>query len=862
MRGRDIQLWFVPVVLLAALLADAAPPCIYNVAPDTMLINNNKDVHCTWRVVTGANFDTPGLEVWAWQPSGNPEPVARSGTAEARDRTEAALTRSVRESVASIGKTPEEKLVDKLEADVGKPATADDGFEALRKASGGVPPTPPRLPDTPPTDLALGAAQKLSAGAVQLWGTDRLAAAVPMGSVVWVRNRDGWSKPYLLDVARVFWKSDERVRQGERFQMAGFGIAADWGRTLVAFRSGDRTVVADGVPGGRGTSWYGDRYVRFCRVPPSLAPGPYELFVHNGFGGGYGWVPAGKLEVLPAKAPPVRSVDARDHGAKGDGVTDNTAALQQALAAVAQAGGGELFLAPGTYCVSRTLRVAKGVTLRGAGVGLSVVQWLGAKPAADQAPEPLVELADSSGLRGVTVNGAGRDGTKEANAAVRIPQGTRGVKILECELRSAPAGLALSGEVCAEVRVADCTFYGAVQVEKATRLELVSNLILQAAWQGVWALRVSGRDCLVDSNVVRDGPGLFSLQPLQRSIVRYNEFHGGPLTATINEATTGGAPESNPWRGDQRVMSTATGGTAQTLVDTGGWVSFSRDALRGAAVLIVAGPGFGQYRIVESNTIHTLTVDRPWTWPPEKGSRYLVAPLSTDTAFHYNYYDGVPVPPFTDAVGLVCEQENYLSGGPIEWRGTGSGQNLVGESAARFSPAWYNRTDRCWFNGSMLLLGAWNAGRAEDRPPPVFGNIVSGCRVHAPPNPVGPGKPQGDMRPRESHAGIRVGAGQGAGVQGTILIGNLIDLAPVGIEVEEGACDTYENDNMPDINAGAVCMVDHGTRTVQVKAGLWLWMQLMEWPGHTFWYQNIQNPGWPYFPKFPKVNRWQPAKAP
>lgn len=63
----------------------------------------------------------------------------------------------------------------------------------------------------------------------------------------------------------------------------------------------------------------------------------------------------------PVRAQPTgrRQLRADDFGAKGDGVSDDTQALQRALdAAFADEGGNFLFIPPGTYRVSRTMRIS------------------------------------------------------------------------------------------------------------------------------------------------------------------------------------------------------------------------------------------------------------------------------------------------------------------------------------------------------------------------------------------------------------------------------------------------------------------------------------------------------------------------
>lgn len=89
-----------------------------------------------------------------------------------------------------------------------------------------------------------------------------------------------------------------------------------------------------------------------------------------------GKVPSSQLpsSVSSANVVDWYSVKALSYGAKGDGTTDDTAAIQAAVTAAATAGGGTVYLPAGRYILSGSLNWSTGVNLVGAGTRVSILQ--------------------------------------------------------------------------------------------------------------------------------------------------------------------------------------------------------------------------------------------------------------------------------------------------------------------------------------------------------------------------------------------------------------------------------------------------------------------------------------------------------
>lgn len=99
-------------------------------------------------------------------------------------------------------------------------------------------------------------------------------------------------------------------------------------------------------------------------------------------------------------------LDAKWFGAKGDGTTDDTTAIQRSLTLAATLGvsgktGGDVCLSPGRYLISSAIDVPARVTIYSQNSGSTIIKFDSGATAAN-----MIRLADESEIRGIQLDGA------------------------------------------------------------------------------------------------------------------------------------------------------------------------------------------------------------------------------------------------------------------------------------------------------------------------------------------------------------------------------------------------------------------------------------------------------------------------
>jgi len=112
-----------------------------------------------------------------------------------------------------------------------------------------------------------------------------------------------------------------------------------------------------------------------AQLPATLAPGAYTLRISNGHGGTAAWSAPLAVTIKAPDVWPDKVFNVRDFGAKGDDVTDDTAALRAALAAAEKNGGGIVLLPWGTYRLSDWIGIPERTILRGEKRDATILKW-------------------------------------------------------------------------------------------------------------------------------------------------------------------------------------------------------------------------------------------------------------------------------------------------------------------------------------------------------------------------------------------------------------------------------------------------------------------------------------------------------
>jgi hypothetical protein len=204
--------------------------------------------------------------------------------------------------------------------------------------------------------------------------------------IVRFRISDGQesSDPSVLNAPKIWWMQGDETdtaTPGGWLRLFGLNLNLFPG-AKATFRSGDiATVLAPEAI---------DEFAIRIPLPGDMKPGEYTVDFHNGLADGAATTTAGSIRVVARKPLPDRIFDVTEYGAVpaepgylqyttamlAQEQVDSADAVQKALDAAGQAGGGVVMFPRGIFVLSKGLDIPMHVTLRGAGSGLTALSYV------------------------------------------------------------------------------------------------------------------------------------------------------------------------------------------------------------------------------------------------------------------------------------------------------------------------------------------------------------------------------------------------------------------------------------------------------------------------------------------------------
>jgi len=443
-------------------------------------------------------------------------------------------------------------------------------------------------------------------------------------------------------------------------------------------------------------------YALAFALPPDIAPGDYELFVHNGCGGDAAWRGAGTVTIRPRAEGKADFFNVKDFG------PNPAVALVAALKAAETNGGGVVYLPRGRYPVKDALKIPTNTVLRGEAMALTSLYW----PDFEKPPPELITGADF-GVESLSLYCQNHRNVLADTAASR--------RMFLRQVRVRANAFFMVEDIGKEFRghkgPASHRECGAAVLLRGANFE-ITDCDLYASNYGIRILEA--KTGVIARNQIRYGGRGYSFENTERLIFEENLVEGNNLLAIGNDITTF-------WNNfcrhiyfaDNRIQQMFGADREMMTLDAASGAYFGAVAAAdgmtltlaadpvfrdyapkphtnwiGAAVQIMEGRGAGQYRFVAAHAGRDWQVDRPWAVLPDATSLISIAPFRGQNLFIGNTFeDGGAFQLYAAAHdSIVAENKGSRMDGFLVW-----GLNPHGWG---YQPSWY-----CQFLDNEILEG-------------------------------------------------------------------------------------------------------------------------------------------------------------
>jgi hypothetical protein len=475
--------------------------------------------------------------------------------------------------------------------------------------------------------------------------------------LLWAENAKGAGYPVRVNGTDGWWIGPNHAVIGSSVSVYGRNLSYQngTGSSWVFIRPWGASAGTSSIPC---TVTRVNPYKVTFTVPGNLAGGIYEVWIHNGHGGRYGW--SGPLGFTVDSNPvyqwngTVRNV--RATGAYGDGVHDDQAALQNTI--YSSSPGDIVYLPAGNYLISRRLNLVNGIAIQGAGAASTTISmysssyydvamlnshWCSTNLISSLTLSNgfsstnllwgmyVADYGNFAGVPyGIIISSCNFATAQNVNSAAINIGGVHDLWVTNCTFTMSGDGVAIG---CAQAFVNNNTFLGNASVNTPTALGCNSGqesdysgntaaCLNRTNNQAVCRLFTSGSNGGTVRNVYVGDNSCSQCGPLPPPDTQ----NAGEMILWENEHV------------DYTGSPVAVGPTTLSYTN----VNWATNQFTSTTLYIDNGPGMGAWRRIVSNTTNTIRVDHTWDVWPTSASHTLLVNGGVHTVTYHNTLDGVP----------------------------------------------------------------------------------------------------------------------------------------------------------------------------------------------------------------------------
>ena len=429
--------------------------------------------------------------------------------------------------------------------------------------------------------------------------------------IAWLRDGEKLSRPFLFNRIDAWNLLRPASCPGEVNRINGFHLRGDpYATNHVFLKAPDGAVrELEKVARHSADSFSPDYTVSF-RLPEDVAPGKgYRVFVHSNSGEIYGFSRFLPLEIAAKPKQEPAFVNVAERGVAGDSRTDQFPALQAILDETGEAGGGIVFLPPGSYRIGGMLQLGNDTVLRGAGRENTILFHDADLDPEKRPPRWFVSArgVNRTGIEELTVRAG--PGKEYAVSYYADGEPTCDTHLLRCRFEDGTVGIAHN----IRMEIADCVFVRSRF--HASRLEdswVHDNEFSMGRLRGNPVVLWGTERCTIEHNRVHTSDRGFVWQT-HSGIGHFHNFIG----SNVVEGTrmSGNAGETYLFEGSGFIWH---GQPSEIRADglSAAGQKWEPGKLEKHFAVVVQGRGTGQFARIASNTEDSITLEKPWPVPP------------------------------------------------------------------------------------------------------------------------------------------------------------------------------------------------------------------------------------------------------